>query len=137
MRMKIALLALAAGLLGGAAIPVLAARGGTGKVIVCHKGHTINISTSALPAHTAHGDSIGPCGTATPTPTSTQEATPTSTAESTATSEPAATGTPTATNTLEPTATETPTATDTPTPTTTPAGVIQPTGFGRLRHRPH
>jgi hypothetical protein len=36
------------------------------KVLVCHKpdkkgGHTISISSSAVPAHLAHGDTLGPC----------------------------------------------------------------------------
>lgn len=34
------------------------------KILVCHNGHTINISTSALSAHLAHGDSAVPCGPA-------------------------------------------------------------------------
>ena len=31
------------------------------KVTICHNGHTITISQSALPAHLRHGDTIGPC----------------------------------------------------------------------------
>lgn len=31
------------------------------KVDVCHKGQTINVSTSALPAHMDHGDVKGSC----------------------------------------------------------------------------
>jgi uncharacterized protein YraI len=31
------------------------------KVTICHKGHTITIDKHALPAHQAHGDTIGPC----------------------------------------------------------------------------
>jgi hypothetical protein len=36
------------------------------KVLVCHKpdkkgGHTISISSSAVPAHLGHGDRLGPC----------------------------------------------------------------------------
>lgn len=36
------------------------------KVLICHKpdkkgGHTISISSSAVPAHLAHGDKLGPC----------------------------------------------------------------------------
>ena len=36
------------------------------KVLICHKpdkkgGHTISISSSAVPAHLAHGDTLGPC----------------------------------------------------------------------------
>lgn len=34
------------------------------KVTICHKGHTITIAQSALPAHLAHGDTVGPCGVA-------------------------------------------------------------------------
>jgi hypothetical protein len=33
------------------------------KVVVCHKGHPICISVNALPAHLAHGDIYGDCGT--------------------------------------------------------------------------
>ena len=32
------------------------------KVVICHNGHTITVSRSALPAHRRHGDTIGPCG---------------------------------------------------------------------------
>lgn len=31
------------------------------KIIICHKGNTITISPDALPAHLAHGDTLGPC----------------------------------------------------------------------------
>lgn len=31
------------------------------KITICHKGNTITISSDALPAHLAHGDTIGPC----------------------------------------------------------------------------
>jgi hypothetical protein len=31
------------------------------KVTICHKGHTISVPTTALPAHLAHGDTVGPC----------------------------------------------------------------------------
>ena len=39
---------------------------GGGKVLVCHKpskkgGHTLSISSSAVPAHLGHGDTLGPC----------------------------------------------------------------------------
>ena len=43
------------------------APGGGEKVLVCHKpnnkkgGHTISISSSAVPAHLAHVDTLGPC----------------------------------------------------------------------------
>jgi hypothetical protein len=40
-----------------------------GKVDICHippgnpaNAHTINVSVNAIPAHLAHGDSIGACG---------------------------------------------------------------------------
>jgi hypothetical protein len=36
---------------------------GPEKVTICHKGHTITISRSALPAHLRHGDAVGPCPT--------------------------------------------------------------------------
>ena len=31
------------------------------KVSVCHNGNTISVNVSALPAHLAHGDSLGGC----------------------------------------------------------------------------
>ena len=31
------------------------------KVLVCHNGHTISISSSAVPAHLRHGDTLGAC----------------------------------------------------------------------------
>ena len=42
------------------------AEGGGEKVLVCHKpdkkgGHTLSISSSAVPAHLGHGDTLGPC----------------------------------------------------------------------------
>ena len=40
-----------------------------GKVDICHippgnpaNAHTINVSENAMPAHLAHGDTLGPCG---------------------------------------------------------------------------
>jgi outer membrane biosynthesis protein TonB len=53
----------AAGGVGFARSPVSAAQYQYGKkVTICHKGKvTITISRSALPAHLAHGDKIGPC----------------------------------------------------------------------------
>jgi len=30
-------------------------------ITICHKGNTITISISALPAHLAHGDTLGAC----------------------------------------------------------------------------
>ena len=40
--------------------------GGGEKVLVCHKpnkkgGHTLSISSSAVPAHLGHGDKLGAC----------------------------------------------------------------------------
>lgn len=34
---------------------------GNSKVLVCHKGNTICVDESAVPAHLAHGDFLGPC----------------------------------------------------------------------------
>jgi hypothetical protein len=31
------------------------------KVTLCHKGHTITVAASAVPAHLAHGDTLGAC----------------------------------------------------------------------------
>ena len=31
------------------------------KVLICHNGHTISVSPSAVPAHVRHGDTLGPC----------------------------------------------------------------------------
>lgn len=131
MRIRFAIFALAVGLLSGAAVPVFAARGGTGKSLVCHRGHTINISVSAVPAHLAHGDTLGPCESA-GTPTPTLEATPTSTAEPTATE----TAEATATATAEATATDTPEATATDTPEATPTEIVV-TGSGGRRGSGH
>ena len=35
---------------------------GLHRVAICHKGHTIYVAEPAVPAHLAHGDSIGACG---------------------------------------------------------------------------
>lgn len=35
------------------------------KVTLCHEGHTISVSQTSVPAHLAHGDTLGPCPTAT------------------------------------------------------------------------
>jgi hypothetical protein len=35
--------------------------GHAGKVTICHKGHSITVSTNALPAHLRHGDHAGHC----------------------------------------------------------------------------
>ena len=44
-------------------VPVVIAKdeAGKGKADICHKGHTINVSTSAVSAHLAHGDQLGAC----------------------------------------------------------------------------
>jgi hypothetical protein len=34
---------------------------GKEKVTICHKGHTLTVSKSALSAHLKHGDTLGPC----------------------------------------------------------------------------
>lgn len=34
---------------------------GRRKVTICHKGKTISVSRSAVPAHRRHGDTVGPC----------------------------------------------------------------------------
>ena len=58
------------GLAGGLAKPSKAQYGpgqyqNPGKVTICHKGKvTIRVSVRALPAHEAHGDTIGPCSAA-------------------------------------------------------------------------
>ena len=31
------------------------------KIMICHKGHTIYVAEPAVPAHLAHGDTLGPC----------------------------------------------------------------------------
>jgi hypothetical protein len=65
------------GVLGGigfASSTVTAAQYQYGKVTICHHTHskkhpfvTITISLSAWPAHKAHGDTLGACGTTTTT----------------------------------------------------------------------
>jgi hypothetical protein len=39
------------------------------KVTLCHNGKTIQVAESAVPNHLAHGDTLGPCPTATSKPT--------------------------------------------------------------------
>jgi hypothetical protein len=34
---------------------------GQEKVTLCHNGHTITVGAPAVPAHQAHGDTLGPC----------------------------------------------------------------------------
>ena len=31
------------------------------RIIICHNGHSIRVNESAVPAHLAHGDTLGPC----------------------------------------------------------------------------
>jgi len=31
------------------------------KIVVCHNGHSVSVSKTALRAHLAHGDTEGPC----------------------------------------------------------------------------
>ncbi len=31
------------------------------KVVICHKGKTISVSSASLNSHLAHGDYVGPC----------------------------------------------------------------------------
>jgi hypothetical protein len=148
MRNRLAIVGLLFGLLAGAAVPALASHNDQSQdhnVPICHRGHTIHVNPSAVPAHLRHGDTEGPCQVVEPTATSTTVVEPpaTDTPEPVATptepSEPEATATdtvepePTATDTVEPE----PTATDTvePTPTETPgaAGLRYRRGFGALR----
>jgi hypothetical protein len=80
---------LSALILGFAAAFAVAGPGGgsssatqTGKKqTICHKGkNTITVSVHALPAHKAHGDTVGPCaGTTTPTAATTTTPTTTTT----------------------------------------------------------
>jgi len=44
--------------LSGSEMPVVAA---PSRVLICHKGQTIEVDEHALPAHLGHGDTIGPC----------------------------------------------------------------------------
>jgi hypothetical protein len=90
----------AAGLAVGAAVPTVislalspgSAHATDAKVQVCHRGRTIWVSRDALPAHLAHGDTLGPCGATTTTTTSTT--TPGTTTTSTTTSTTTTTGGP-------------------------------------------
>jgi hypothetical protein len=109
----------AAGLAVGAAVPTVislalpgrSARAGSAKVQICHKGNTIWVDRHAVPAHLAHGDTLGRCGAT----TSTTTATPTTTTEAPTTS-PAPTTTSTTTTTTTPVPTTSPPMTTTPAP---------------------
>lgn len=103
--------------------------GTNGTVTLCHyppghvgNAHTIVVGAAAVAAHLAHGDTPGPCATATPTLTPTATITPTATTTVTATA------TFTATSTITPTLTQTATPTMTPAPTLTPLPPATPTG---------
>ena len=139
MRNRLVIVVLLTGVLAGAAVPVMASHNGQSRdhnVPICHRGHTIHVNPSAVPAHLRHGDTEGPCQVAAPTatPTTATEITPTGTPEPVATptepSEPEAT----ATDTVEPEPTAT--ATVEPTPAETPAGAASlryRRGFAALR----
>lgn len=136
MRNRLVIGLLLVGLLAGTAVPVFAAHNGNSRdnnVAICHRGRTIHVNPSAVPAHLRHGDTEGPCQVAAPTATPTAtEVAPTDTPEPVATptepSEPEATQT----ATEEPEATPT----DTVEPEATPTDTVEPTPGGsglRLR----
>lgn len=52
---------LAMAALGCAATPRPGAGEGRGRVLVCHKGKTLEVAAPAVDAHLRHGDSRGPC----------------------------------------------------------------------------
>ena len=54
---------LGAVLLGVSLTPQPGTSGGNGqqKVMICHKGHTLEVAEPAVQAHLNHGDSLGPC----------------------------------------------------------------------------
>jgi hypothetical protein len=99
---------------------------GDGPVTICHyppgnqgNAQTITVGAAAVPAHLAHGDTVGPCG-GTPTPTVTPTITITPTATVTATATITATPPVTVTVTVTPTGTVVPTFTPTPPAPSTP-----------------
>lgn len=62
----------------GALVPILQTNAGGGKETICHyppgnpaNAHTIEVGKGAVKAHLKHGDTIGPCLTATVEPTAT------------------------------------------------------------------
>jgi hypothetical protein len=97
----------AAGLAVGAAVPTVislalpgrSARASSAKVQICHKGNTIWVDRHAVPAHLAHGDTLGRCGAT----TSTTTAKPTTTTEAPTTTPAPTTSTTTTTTTQVPT----------------------------------
>ena len=48
-------------LFSAGAAPFVFSKPDKDKVTLCHRGHTITVADSALQAHLAHGDTIGPC----------------------------------------------------------------------------
>jgi hypothetical protein len=114
----------AAGLAVGAAVPTVISlalpgrppRADSAKVQICHKGNTIWVDRHALPAHLAHGDTLGRCGAT----TSTTTAKPTTTTEAPTTS-PAPTTTSTTTTQAPTTSPPTTSPPTTSPPTTTTA----------------
>jgi hypothetical protein len=48
-------------LVSGGTAPLVFSKPDKDKVTICHRGHTITVAESALKAHLAHGDTIGPC----------------------------------------------------------------------------
>lgn len=64
-KLVLAVLLVVLGVLGAAVVSA----DSQGKVDICHippgnpaNAHTINVSVNAIPAHLAHGDSLGACG---------------------------------------------------------------------------
>lgn len=108
----------AAGLAVGAAVPTVislalpgrSARAGSARVQICHRGRTMWVDRHAVPAHLAHGDTLGRCGATTTTSTTGK---PTTT-----TGAPTTSPAPTTTSTTTSTTTHVPT-TSPPPPTTT------------------
>lgn len=90
---------------------------GQSKVILCHKpgtpaAATITVAEPAVKAHLAHGDTLGPCGSATtttaaPPPTTTTTAAPTTTTTAAPPPTTTTTAAPTTTTTAAPTTTTT------------------------------
>ena len=110
------LLRMVAGAAAGALLPTImsvvsptpAAAKGRRKVQLCHNGKTIEVDEHAVPAHLAHGDTLGPCA---PTTTVAPTTTTTTLAPTTTTGVPTTTVAPTTTST---TAVPTTTADDDP-----------------------
>ena len=111
----------------GAAVAVVTEVGARQeRVTICHNDHTITVAAPAVPAHLAHGDTIGACGSGVPTetPGDTPTATPTETPGDTPTATPTETPGDTPTETATPTETPGDTPTETATPTETPGAAL-------------